>query len=828
MKVIVIGGVAGGASTAARLRRMDELAEIIILERGPYLSYANCGLPYHIGGSIEDRSKLLVVTPQDLREQLNLDARPNQEVLDIDREAKTVTVRLEDGSSYTETYDKLVLSPGATPIVPPLPGMNLPNVFVLHNIPEMDSIIKYIHENSPQDVVVVGGGFIGLEIAENLHERGLKVTIVEMLNQVMAPIDYELAQMVHQHLALNGVKLALGDGLKAIEEQGDSKLQVQTASGKIYPADFVILAIGVCPENQLAKKAGLNLGERGHVVVDEYMCTSDPDIYAVGDVVQVKHRISGQPIGLALAGPASKQGRVAADSIAGKPREFKGVSGTSVVKVFDLTVASTGLNTRELKRLGLPFDSVTVHTNNHVSYYPGSTPVTLKLLYGPQGQIYGAQAVGQSGVEKRIDVLATAIHGDMTVFDLEDLELSYAPPYGSPRDPVNNAGFSAANALRGDSPLKHWEDLEGLNKDEWIFLDVRHPEETVVGSLPGSVNIELNHLRENLHRLPRDKKILVNCSGGQRSYFAVRVLRQSGYDAWNLSGGYKTYAAAFYDAQHEGAKHMIPDVNQNQDPQPASGQASEPLTSGKEYHVDACGLQCPGPIMRLYKQVKEMQDGDIVNISATDLGFASDVGAWAKATGNRLVHMEVKDGKILAQVQKGLTQTQKPAAGREAATDKSDKKDLTMVVFSGDLDKAIAAMIIANGFASMGQKATLFFTFWGLNILRKDQAPPVKKNLIEKMFGWMMPRGAKKLTLSQMHMMGMGTSMIKNIMKQKNVDSLPELIHQAQANGVKLLACQMTMDLMGIRQEELLDGVELAGVATMAASATDSNTHYFI
>ena len=820
MKVVIVGGVAGGASTAARLRRVDENAEIIMFEKGPYVSFANCGLPYYIGEVIKDREQLLVVTPETLKDMLGVEARPNSEVLSIDRQNKTVMVKdLVSGREYQESYDKLVLATGAVPIVPPLPGVDLPGVFILHNIPEMDAIESYLKEAAPKRVVVVGGGFIGLEIAENLVERGLQVSVVEMLNQVMAPVDFELAAMVHHHLAFHNIGLVLGDGLKSIEQTGiDTGMRVNLASGKSLPAEMVILAIGVRPETSLAKAAGLELGVRGTVVTDDQMRTSDPDIFAVGDATQLTHNILQQPTFLALAGPASREGRTAADAIAGRATKFPGVQGTSVVKVFDLTVASTGLNQRQLEQAGLPFDSVIIHANSHASYYPGAAQMALKLLFSPEdGRIYGAQAVGPDGVDKRIDVIATAIKGKLSVYELEELELSYAPPFGSSRDPVNIAGFAAGNILRGDAPVMHWNEVESLDKNAWYILDTRLPEEGTLGSIPGSHNIPLQQLRQHLDELPKDRKILVYCATGQRSYFAVRVLRQHGFDAYNLSGGYKTFAEAVREQSYQ------PEM-ETKTMTLSQTSANAAHETGSEYQLDACGLQCPGPILKLYNKVKDMGEGDIVTVKATDYGFANDVGAWAKTTGNTLLSLENAGGVITARVQKGLKGEEAQTAPAAGGTG----KDITMIVFSGDLDKAIAAFIIANGFASMGQRATLFFTFWGLNLLRKDNPPALKKTLVERMFGWMMPRGANKAVLSHMHMMGMGTGMIKAVMKQKNIDSLPQLIKTAQQNGVKLLACQMTMDMMGIKREELIDGVEIAGVATMAADATTTNTHFFI
>ena len=819
MKVLIVGGVAGGATTAARLRRVSENAEIIIFEKGPYVSFANCGLPYHLSGTIKEREQLLVTSAEDLHNLLNLDVRTNQEVLSIDRTNKTVTVRdLLNQRDYTESYDKLLLSPGASPIVPPLPGVEHEGVFVLHNIPELDEIVEWIKTRQPKNAVVVGGGFIGLEVVENLVELGLKVELVEMLNQVMAPVDYELAAEVHQHLELHGVNLHLGDGLKSIETGARTLLQVNTSSGLELATDLVILSIGVRPNSNLAKDAGLEMEPRGHICVNSQMQTSDPDIYAVGDAVQIDSCLTGKPTSLALAGPAAKQARIAADHMAGRDVAFKGVIGTSVVKIFDLSVASTGLNSRQLKEAQIPFETVTSHVNDHASYYPGATPIQLKLLFGPQGQIYGAQAVGTNGVDKRIDVIATAIHGKMTVYDLEELELSYAPPFGSARDPVNVVGFLAGNVLRGDVEVIQWDQIDQLDPNKWVVLDVRYPEELTVSALPGAINIPLSKLRSRLGELPKDKRFAVICGTGQRSYFALRILRQHGFDAVNVSGGFKTLN---FTHRNENAMKQV-EITQT-----APITQTAQTTPTADYSLDACGLQCPGPILKLYQKVNEMNNGDVVTVTAMDMGFAADVGAWAKSTGNSLLALDVSKGMVTAKVQKGLAQATQPV-GAETLPTPTPGKDLTMVVFSGDLDKAIAAFIIANGFTALGQKATLFFTFWGLNILRKPEPVKVKKNFIEKMFGWMMPRGADKLTLSQMHMMGAGTAMIKGIMKKYNVDSLPEMIRTAQENGVRLLACQMSMDLMGIKKEELLDGVEIAGVATMAVSATDSNTHYFI
>ena len=816
MKVVIIGGVAGGASTAARLRRMDEAAEIIMIERGPNISFANCGLPYHIGNVISDREKLIVVTPDSLKAMLNIDTRTLQEVISIDRSKKTIKVReLQTGKEYEESYDKLVLSPGAAPIVPPLPGVDLPGVFTLRNLQDMDAIKSFLDQKKPLRAVVVGGGFIGLEIAENLSHLGLQVTLIEMLNQVMAPVDYEMAALVHQHLIFKKIRLALGDGLKSIEKVSENSYSVSLSSGKQVDTDMVILSIGVRPECKLAKDANLEIGLRGTIITNRHMQTSDPDIYAVGDAVQLTSRLTGEPTTLALAGPASREGRTAADHICGKDTNFNGVMGTSVVKVFDLTVAAVGLNQRQLEQAGLAFNSIIVHVSSHAGYYPGASPMALKLLFSPDGKIYGAQAVGVDGVEKRIDVIATAMFAGLNVGDLEELELSYAPPFSSSRDPVNIVGFSAGNVLRGDVNLMHWDEVNSLDRQKVSIVDVRLPEELSLGSIDGSVNIPLQQIRERINEIPKNRPVLVYCQTGQRSYFACRILAQLGFNVYNLSGGYKTYSHAVgrqsnFDtfenvtiSSREEIKEIPPMSN----------------TSNQEFTVDACGLQCPGPILKLYNKIKDVNEGDIINVQATDYGFATDIESWAQSTGNQLLSVESEKGVISARVQKGAP---KPAGLMSLGQNK------TIIVFSGELDKALAGFIIANGVIASGHQASMFFTFWGLNLLRKDQPVKVNKTFIEKMFGFMMPRGTEKAKLSNMHMAGIGDAMIKNIMKQKNVDPLAVMLKTALDNGVRIIACQMSMDLMGIKREELIDGVETADVATMLSASDDSNAVIFI
>jgi NADPH-dependent 2,4-dienoyl-CoA reductase/sulfur reductase-like enzyme/rhodanese-related sulfurtransferase len=540
-RVVIVGGVAGGATCATRLRRQDEDAEIIVLERGPYVSFANCGLPYYVGNVIQEESKLLLAWPTLFRERFNIEVRTRNEVLAIDRTASTVLVRdLETGREYSEPYDALVLSPGAAPIRPPWPGIDLPGIFTLRTVPDSRNIRHWIDEKKPHHAVVVGGGFIGLEMAENLAHRGIAVTIIELANQVMPPLDPEMAEYAKQRLESRGVTLALADAVAEFGQRSNGGLSVHTQSGKAYEADLVVLAIGVRPESMVARDAGLELGERGGIRVDSQMRTSDPRIWAVGDAVEVRNRVTGQWELIPLAGPANRQGRVAADVICGRTVHFDGVQATAVCGFFDLTVALTGATEKSLRRAGLDnFESIYLHPGNHVGYYPGAQAIHLKLLFRKSdGLVLGAQAVGEEGVARRIDVIATAIQMKATVFDLEEAELCYAPQYGAAKDPVNMAGMIAANIVRGDAQIAPWDKLDST---EAFLLDVRQPREFETGSIPGSVNIPLGQLRSHLSELPTDREIWVNCGVGQRAYYACRILSQHGLQARNLSGGYSTY-----------------------------------------------------------------------------------------------------------------------------------------------------------------------------------------------------------------------------------------------------------------------------------------------
>jgi len=551
MKVIIVGGVAGGASCAARLRRLDEKAEILMVERGPYVSYANCGLPYHIGGTIEKESSLLVATEQMFRGMFNVDCRTNCEVVGINAGQKTVELKNHlTGEVTTEKYDKLLLSPGAAPIRPPLPGIDLPGIFSVRTVPDARKIREWLDRDidrsvgnpftgldtvsKPKRAVVVGGGFIGLEMVENFIERGLEVTLIEKLNQVMPPLDTEMARLVERYLTKHGVKVELSDGVAGFRKSADGALEVLTATGKAHPADIVILAIGVRPETALAKMAGIEIGKLGGIRVDEHMRTSNPDIFAVGDAVEVKNFVTRQWALIPLAGPANRQGRIAADVIAGRASKFRGTQGTSICKLFEAAIAQTGVSEKQLIELGdKDYEKIYIYPNSHAGYYPGTKLLVMKVLFRKSnGLLLGAQVLGEDGVPKRIDSFAMAIQMGGTIYDLEEAELCYAPPFGSGKDPVNFAGMVAANILRGDMPVCHWDGTE-----KGFLLDVRNPQEIAAEAVPGAVNIPLPELRKRLGELPRDKEMLVICRSAVRAYFATRILLQNGFKARNISGG---------------------------------------------------------------------------------------------------------------------------------------------------------------------------------------------------------------------------------------------------------------------------------------------------
>jgi len=809
MKLLIVGGVAGGASAAARAARLDSSAEIIVFERGEYMSFANCGLPYYIGEVIKQRDSLMVMTPEKFKGRTGIEVRIQQEAVEINPDKKEITVKnLQSGEVYNESYDKLLLSTGSSPLIPPIPGVDDPDVMTLWTIPDVDRIKERV-DGGVKNAVVIGGGFIGLEVAENLVERGVEVTLVEMLPHVLSTLDAEMSCMLEDELAEKGVKLQLNNGVSEIKHDS-GKHTVILQDGTEIPTELIVMSVGVKPNNELAVKAKLELGSRGGIKVDANLRTSNPDIYAAGDVIEVINPVLNTPAMIPLAGPANRQGRIAANNIFGATETYKGTLGTSICKIFDLDAATVGVNEASLKAAGKDYLKTYIIPSSHASYYPGSEPLFMKVMFEKSGKILGAQIVGRDGVDKRIDLLATAIRTGMTVSDLAELELAYAPPFGSAKDPVNYVGFVAENIIKGDTIVIPPEEL----KADDFLLDVREEDEVMCGTIPGAINIPLGRLRDNLDKLPKDKEIIAFCKVGIRGYLAERYLREQNYKVKNLSGGYMTWKLFNRDGLETNVKYAAC----------ATGACSVSGTEDSEapLELDACGLQCPGPIVQVKNKLDAMTEGQTLKVTASDAGFYNDLPAWCESTGNTVVSIEKSDGLVKALIQKGSKSA--PSSGAVTAM----PKRTTIVLFSNDLDKALAAFIIATGFATLGHEVSIFCTFWGLNVLRKDHPPAVKKDLVSKMFGMMMPRGAKKLALSKMHMMGMGTSMMKNVMKSKNIDDLPTLIGQARLMGVKLLACEMAMNMMGIQQAELLDNVELAGVANFAALAEKSGPVMFI
>ncbi len=834
MKVVIVGGVAGGAGCAARLRRLDETAEIVILERGDYISYANCGLPYHVGNVIRSRDSLLVTPAQQMRDRFRVDVRTHNEVTAIDRVNKTVLVHNSDtDEDYNETYDKLVLATGSSPLRPPIPGIDSPRIHTLWTVADTDLFRSMIYEQKIQTAVVVGGGFIGLEMAENLKEAGVDVAILEAADQVMAPLDFEMAQMLHGEIRDKGIRLELGDPVASFEDKGDTVVTT-LKSGTSVEAELVVLSIGVRPNSGIAKDAGLPLNQRGGIIVDDYMQTEDPNIFAVGDVVEVLDANTGGRTMVPLAGPANKQGRIVADNIAATAKGEKphilyaGTQGSSVVKVFDYTAASTGRNEKQLIAAGLKkgtdYEVVYVTQNHHAGYYPGALPMVIKLIVEKaaptDSHILGAQIVGYEGVDKRIDTLGVSLRLGATVDDLTDLELAYAPPYSSAKDPVNMAGFAAQNALEGLVTFADWNFDE--TTPDAVILDIREDAERMVSKLPDAVEIPLGELRDRMDELDKDKTYVVFCGIGVRAYNATRTLANHGFKHVLVYPG----GTRLYHATH---KKPVPVIQLPTLEQPIAKKEEFTMPADvKKISLDCIGLQCPGPIVKVYEAINTMNDGDTLEVSASDPGFVRDIGAWCQTTGNTLISAGKEGTEYKAVLMKGLTGGAAAAETGTAVVPGRTDSEKTIVVFSGDMDKVMAAFIIANGAAAMGKKVTMFFTFWGLAALRKRPAPKVSKGLIEHAFGIMLPKGVAHMGISKWNMGGMGGAMMRWVMKQKNVDTLQDLMDTAMKNGVTIQACSMSMDVMGIKEEELIDGIEIVGVGTYLGAAETANHNLFI
>ncbi|MBF0452255.1 MAG: FAD-dependent oxidoreductase [Candidatus Magnetomorum sp.] len=804
MRLVIIGGVAAGASAAARARRLSEKASITILERGEDISFANCGLPYHIGGEIVERSALAIHTPESLGELLNVDIFVRTEAMAIDRDKKEVIVY--DHKTQEERrlpYDKLLLAPGAKPIRPPLKGIDDSRIQILRNLQDMDTIKSKL--DTVQNVLVIGAGFIGLEMVEMLVHSGKTVHLVELQDQILPILDKEMVKHIQVELIDNGVDLILGDGISSFESKED-ELVAQLNSGKTIAADLVILSIGVQCESQLAEAANLDLGIRKSIKVNEYLQTSDPDIYAAGDVAETADPILDKRVVVPLGGPANRQGRVAADHIfmGDKAKPYPGTIGTSIVRVFSLSAGITGYSEKRLAAENIDFKSVIVTANQHAGYYPGAVQVTLKIIWSPDdGRLLGGQAYGFDGVDKRLDVLSTAIKGRLGIDELCHLELAYAPPFGSARDVINIAGFAAQNI--NDGLLIPVYDLPEDSNTQ--LIDVRPKENSGLHPVDGATNIPMTQLRQRLGEIDPQKPVVTVCALGKMSYFAARVLQQNGYNVSSMIGGMNV-------------KNPTPMVKTkeciNIDGDTKMGDCSEPMT------LDACGLACPGPIMKLKEAMNTLTPGQELIVKASDPGFSSDFNAFCRANGLEVISIQKEKGLIIGHAKKTLVQTQStvPVQGQSGAT---------LVVFSCELDKVLAAFVIANGAAAMNGDVTMFFTFWGLNALRKDMnTKPLNKDFMDKMFGRMMPKGIEALPLSRMHMGGMGTRMMKWRMNSKNLPSLDGLMTDAKKAGVRMVACSMSMEAMGITQDELIDGVEIGGVADFLDACNKTQTNLFI
>ena len=807
-KVLIVGGVAGGASTATRLRRLDENLEIIIFEKGEYVSFANCGLPYHIGNVIQNRESLLVQTPESLKARFNLDVRVNSEVIEVNGGDKKVKVKTKNGEKYEENFDFLVLAPGAKPIFPAIKGIENKKIFTLRNINDMDKIKSEIKNNSIKKAVVVGGGYVGVETAENLKHLGIDTSLIEAAPHILAPFDSEISNILEYELVNNGIELMTSE--KVVEFQEDAnKIIIKLESGKSVTTDMVILSIGVSPDTKFLQGSGINLGERGHILVNENLETNIDGVYALGDSILVKNYITNQNVGIPLAGPANRQGRIVAGNIVGRNEKYKGSLGTAIIKIFELTGASTGLNERSLKQLNITYEKIYLHPNNHAAYYPGASPISIKALYNKENkQILGAQAVGISGVDKFIDVIATSIKFKATIDDLAELELAYAPPFLSAKSPANMVGFIGQNIEDDLLEQVFMEDLKKYDEKKTIILDIREELELIGGKFDNSINIPLSELRKRYTELPKDKEIWTYCAVGLRGYIATRFLSQKGYRVKNLAGGIKSEEKVIVNTQKESS--LTKEGNSN--------------IEKEEDYLDLSGLSCPGPLVKIKEKIDKLGEDEKLKVKVSDPGFYNDIQAWSKVTKNSLLSLNKKDGLTYATLQKG--QTSKVIEKNQENVIIEDNSNMTMVVFSGDLDKAIAAFIIANGALTMGKKVTMFFTFWGLSILKKKNLS--KKSFIEKMFAMMLPKNSQDLPVSKMNFFGIGAKMIRSVMKKKNIMSLEELMKKAKDSGVNITASTMSMDVMGISEEELIDGINYGGVGQYLGEAEKSNNNLFI
>lgn len=804
-KILIVGGVAGGASTATRLRRLDETSEIIMFEKGEYISFANCGLPYYIGDVIQNRDSLILQTPEKIKKRFNIDVRNNSEVIAVDSINKNVSVKKINGEVYTETFDYLVLAPGAKPILPPIEGISDDKIFTLRNIKDMDMIKNSLKDRNIKNSVVVGGGYVGVETAENLKHLGIETTLIEAGDNILSPFDYEISNHLEYELINNGINLLLKE--KVIKFQDNNNIiKIYLESGKVIETELVILSIGVSPDTKFLENSGISLGEKGHIIVDEYLKTNIENIYALGDAILTNNLITNAQSFIPLAGPANRQGRIVANNIFGEKEKYKGSLGTAILKIFNLTAASTGMNEKSLKNSNIPFDKIYLHPNNHANYYPGASPLSIKVLFNKENKrILGAQCFGKEGVDKFIDTIATTLHFKGTIDDLKELELAYAPPFLSAKSPANMAGFIGDNILNNRLNQIFVEELRDYDSSKHFILDVRETIELVSGFFENSVNIPLSELRKRMEEIPKDKEIWTYCAVGLRGYLAERFLSQNGYNVKNIAGGYKNHLKVLGDKEQS---PIIKEFPQNK----------ENLND----YTDLCGLSCPGPLVKVKENMDKIGDGEVFKAKASDPGFYNDIQAWAKSTNNEIISLKKDGDNIFVDILKN----------KKNNTSKENKiietnDGLTIVVFSGDLDKAIAAFIIANGALTMGKKVTMFFTFWGLSILKRKNID-TNKSLIEKMFSFMLPKNSKELPISKMNMFGTGPKMIRWIMKKKNIMSLETLMAESLKNEANLVACTMSMDVMGVKKEELIDQISFGGVGQYLGEADKANKNLFI
>lgn len=802
-RVVIVGGVAGGASAAARLRRLNEDLEIIIFEKGSYVSFANCGLPYHIGEVIQNRESLLLQTPESLKARFNIDVRVNSEVIEVNSSEKKIKVKMDDGREMDEKFDFLILAPGAKPLVPNIKGIENSKILTLRNMNDMDKIKEKLGSKNIKRAVVVGGGYVGVETAENISHLGITTTLIEAAPNILAPFDGEMVNILEYEIVNSGINLMTREKVIEFREKNRG-IEIILESNKVVETDIVILAIGVIPDTKFLSNSGVLLGEKGHILVNDKLETNIPGIYAVGDAILVKNYITNEGSAIPLAGPANRQGRIVAGNIENRNEKYKGSLGTAIIKVFGLTGASTGLNERAVKRLNISYERIYLHPNDHASYYPGATPISIKLIYEKgSGKILGAQVIGIKGVDKFIDVIATTIKFGGKLEDLAELELAYAPPFSSAKSPINMAGFVGLNLEEGLVEQIVMEDLKNYDKNKQIILDVREEVEVATGKIDNSINVPLSELRKRFIELPKDKEILIYCAVGLRGYIASRFLLQNGYRVKNIAGGIKSKIKDI---------HFIDKSNNQNKIESAS------IIEGE--YLDLSGLSCPGPLVKIKERIDNLKEEEILKVKVSDPGFYNDIQSWCKTTKNSLLSLEKKNGYIFATLKKsGVT---KNNDNKIIET----KDGVTIVVFSGDLDKAIAAFIIANGALAMGKKVTMFFTFWGLSILKRKNLE--KKSWIEKMFAMMLPKNSNQLPISKINFFGIGAKLIRWVMKQKNIMSLEELMKKAIESGVEITACTMSMDVMGITQEELIDGINYGGVGQYLGATEGANTNLFI